>query len=150
MCPSRRWIAQEKTNEHSVIVTRIAIVAESEGLRRSLAAALGESAAFDVVSTTASTADASDAAEVVLLARPPRSVRRVVDATRTAPPALSNREREILALFADGLANKQIAVRLDIAPSTVKTHVEQLFEKLGVGTRTEAVAEAVRRGLLLL
>jgi DNA-binding CsgD family transcriptional regulator len=65
-------------------------------------------------------------------------------------PILSNREREILALLADGLANKQIAARLGISKNTVKTHIELLFDKLAVSTRAEAVATGVRRGLLLL
>jgi len=63
---------------------------------------------------------------------------------------LSNREREILALLADGLVNKQIAARLGISTNTVKTHLELLFDKLGVATRAEAVATGVKRGLLLL
>jgi DNA-binding NarL/FixJ family response regulator len=65
-------------------------------------------------------------------------------------PILTNREREILALLADGLANKQIAARLGISKNTVKTHIELLFEKLAVSSRAEAVATGVRRGLLLL
>ena len=63
---------------------------------------------------------------------------------------LSNREREILALLADGLVNKQIAARLGISTNTVKTHLELLFDKLSVATRAEAVATGVKRGLLLL
>ena len=55
---------------------------------------------------------------------------------------LSNREREILALLADGLVNKQIAARLGISANTVKTHLELLFEKLGVATRPAAVDAA--------
>ena len=62
---------------------------------------------------------------------------------------LSRREQEILALLADGLVNKQIAARLGISTNTVKTHIELLFEKLGVTTRAEAVASGVKRGLLL-
>ena len=65
-------------------------------------------------------------------------------------PSLTQREREILSLLADGLGNKQIAARLGISPSTVKTHVEVLFDKLEVTSRAEAVAVAVRRGLLFL
>ena len=64
--------------------------------------------------------------------------------------SLTNREREILALLADGLGNKQIAARLGISTNTVKTHLELLFEKIGVSSRAEAVATGVRRGLLLL
>ena len=52
--------------------------------------------------------------------------------------ALTLREREILALVADGRTNSQIAARLWIAPSTVKKHLEHVYEKLGVGGRTAA------------
>ncbi len=52
--------------------------------------------------------------------------------------ALTLREREILALVADGRTNPQIAARLWIAPSTVKKHLEHVYEKLGVGGRTAA------------
>jgi two-component system nitrate/nitrite response regulator NarL len=65
-----------------------------------------------------------------------------------AGPTLSSREREVLRLIADGLSIPAIASRLYLAPSTVKTHVQRLYEKLGVGDRAAAVAEAMRRGLL--
>ena len=64
--------------------------------------------------------------------------------------ALSPRESEILGMLADGLANKEIAVRLNISAHTVKSHVQSLFAKLGADTRAEAVAVGVRRGLILL
>lgn len=65
-----------------------------------------------------------------------------------AGPALSVREREVLVLIAGGLSIPAIAEKLFVAPSTVKTHVQRLYEKLGVGDRAAAVAEAMRRGLL--
>jgi DNA-binding NarL/FixJ family response regulator len=65
-------------------------------------------------------------------------------------PTLTPREREILAMLADGLPNKLIAARLGISDHTVKTHLEAIFEKLGASNRAEAVARAVRSGLLLL
>jgi DNA-binding NarL/FixJ family response regulator len=68
----------------------------------------------------------------------------------TALEALSPRETEILGMLADGLANKEIAVRLNISSHTVKSHVQSLFSKLGADTRAEAVAVGVRRGLILL
>lgn len=134
-------------------MTRIAIVAESEELRAALAAALGASAAFEVVSVSSSAADISSAVDVVVNARDATLGRRaptgaVEDAS--ADPPLTNRERQVLGLLADGLGNKQIAARLGISTNTVKTHLELLFEKLGVSSRTEAVATAARRGLLLL
>ncbi|MBV9879203.1 MAG: response regulator transcription factor [Gemmatirosa sp.] len=68
-----------------------------------------------------------------------------------APPALlSPREREVLALLAQGLANKAIAPRLGISEHTVKAHVASIFEKLHAGTRAEAVVTAARQGLLML
>jgi len=63
-------------------------------------------------------------------------------------PILTAREREVLALMADGLSGPQIAQRLIVAPPTVKTHQARLYEKLGVSDRAAAVAEAMRRGLL--
>ena len=63
---------------------------------------------------------------------------------------MKDRPRGHLTLLADGLVNKQIAARLGISTNTVKTHLELLFDKLGVTTRAEAVATGVRRGLLLL
>lgn len=65
-------------------------------------------------------------------------------------PALTPREREILAMLAEGLPNKLIASRLGISDHTVKTHLEAVFDKLGASNRAEAVARAVRSGLLLL
>jgi len=140
-------------------MTRVAIVAGSEELRAALAAALRADPAFDVVSATASADDASRSADVVLVARAPRNVSsRTTQAAGT--PArdgslleshpLTNREREILALLADGLGNKQIAAQLGISTNTVKTHLELLFDKLGASSRAEAVAIGVRRGALLL
>lgn len=63
-------------------------------------------------------------------------------------PTLSSREREVLNMIALGRSIPAIAEALFLAPSTVKTHVQRLYEKLGVGDRAAAVAEAMRRGLL--
>lgn len=139
-------------------MTRIAIVAASEALRSALASALAASPAFEIVAVSASGDEAPESAEVVLMARTQRVSGRAVraathDVLGTAAPAdlpLSHREREILALLADGLGNKQIAARLDISVNTVKTHLEMLFDKLGASSRAEAVAIGVRRGALLL
>lgn len=61
---------------------------------------------------------------------------------------LTQREAEILALLADGHSAGQIADRLVLGTSTVKTHLHHVYEKLGVTDRAAAVAEAMRRGLL--
>ena len=59
---------------------------------------------------------------------------------------LTGREREVLALVAEGMTNKQIARELRISPATVKVHVERLIGKLGVADRTQAAVLAVRMG----
>ena len=61
---------------------------------------------------------------------------------------LTEREREILALVADGLTNRAIAQRLGIATRTVEYHLGQIFQRLGVNSRAAAVREAMRRGWL--
>ncbi|HEY1753849.1 MAG TPA: response regulator transcription factor [Bryobacteraceae bacterium] len=63
---------------------------------------------------------------------------------------LSDRELEVLDLVAEGLSNKLIAHRLSISEHTVKTHVASIFAKLGASSRTEAVSQAIRRGLVML
>ena len=62
--------------------------------------------------------------------------------------ALTPREVEILDLVAEGLTNRQLAARLYLSEATVKTHLVHIFEKLGAGSRTGAVAAAVERGII--
>jgi len=66
------------------------------------------------------------------------------------PEALSDREVEVLRLMADGAANKEIAAGLSISESTVKTHIQTIFQKLGVSDRTGAVTQAIRKGIIRL
>ena len=61
---------------------------------------------------------------------------------------LTPRENEILQLLAEGLSAAQVAARLYISPSTAKTHMSKLYDKLGAGNRTQAVMNAVRLGLV--
>lgn len=61
---------------------------------------------------------------------------------------LTARELQILELIAGGATNKEIAVALDISDNTVRHHVNHIMEKLGVSDRTEAVATAMRSGVL--
>jgi len=63
-------------------------------------------------------------------------------------PLLTDREREVLALLADGRSAPEIGRALFLATSTVKSHLAHLYEKLGVSDRAAAVAEAMRRGLI--
>ncbi len=147
-------------------MTRVAVVAESEEVRAALAAALRASPAFEVVAAGAAMAEVAADAELVVIAREGRSGSRpragagagagegvgawVLEHDAASAPMLTQREREILGLLADGLGNKQIAARLRISTNTVKTHLELLFDKLGASSRTEAVTTAARMGLLLL
>lgn len=63
-------------------------------------------------------------------------------------PLMSARERETLKLIADGLSAPAIGRQLHLSTATVKTHLQHIYEKLGVSERAAAVAEAMRRGLL--
>ena len=66
----------------------------------------------------------------------------------TAARNLTKREREILALVAEGMSNREIADKLVLSPETVKSHVAAILEKLNVSDRTQAAIYAVRNGLV--
>jgi two-component system nitrate/nitrite response regulator NarL len=68
----------------------------------------------------------------------------------TAAEDLTPRELEVLQLLAQGLTNKRIAERLGISDHTAKFHVNAILAKLGAETRTEAIVQASRRGLVIL
>jgi len=85
------------------------------------------------------------------------AARVLAELAETAPPsppppagdeALTAREVEVLRLIAEGLANREIAARLVISEATVKTHVNNIFGKLGFDDRAQAVAYAFRSGLV--
>ena len=80
----------------------------------------------------------------------PKVAARLVQ--HTAQPAgfadFTPRERDVLRLLAEGFANKEIARRLSLSEKTVKTHVSNILQKLGVADRTQAALLAVRRGLV--
>lgn len=69
------------------------------------------------------------------------TLRRRLEAAGDAARLLTRREREVMAHATDGLTNAEIARVLVIEPSTVRKHLEHVFEKLGVGSRTAAVAK---------
>lgn len=80
-----------------------------------------------------------------------RAVRRLVGALEeTSGRGLTRREREVLALVAQGLSNEAIAARLAISPKTAKKHRENIRAKLGVSTAVQATQAAVRLGLVKL
>jgi NarL family two-component system response regulator LiaR len=81
----------------------------------------------------------------------PEAAQALVE-TANQPPApgldLTEREREVLALMVEGLNNTQIAGRLTVSPSTIKSHVSNILSKLRVNSRTEAVTLALRNRLI--
>lgn len=80
----------------------------------------------------------------------PKVASRLVQ--HTAQPSsfadFTPRQRDVLRLLAEGFANKEIARRLSVSEKTVKTHVSNILQKLGVADRTQAALLAVRRGLV--
>ena len=69
-------------------------------------------------------------------------------ATSPAPPKLSGREAEVLALLADGLGTGEIAGSLFMSESTAKTHITHIYQQLGAANRAQALVTAMRLGLL--
>ena len=76
-----------------------------------------------------------------------RSADKPAQQPTALPEPLSQRELEVLALIHEGHANKEIASKMKVAPATVKAHIRNLYGKLGVGRRTEALARARDLGL---
>ncbi|ARE73785.1 response regulator [Streptomyces sp. NPDC059558] len=73
---------------------------------------------------------------------------RLMDRMRTPAEALTKRELEVLQLVADGLSNQQISKQLFLSQATVKSHLVHVYAKLGVDSRTSAVAAAATRRLI--
>jgi DNA-binding NarL/FixJ family response regulator len=73
---------------------------------------------------------------------------RLLGRVRAGRPTLSPRESEILELVAEGLTNRLISKRLFISEATVKTHLVHVYDKLGVDSRTAAIAAAMQTGLI--
>jgi two-component system nitrate/nitrite response regulator NarL len=105
-----------------------------------------DSSRSELVESVLSCARGHDVVAPQLAAGLAGEIRRNRDSS--AAPALSPREREVLVLIAEGRSIPAMATELFLAPSTVKTHVQRLYEKLGVSDRGAVVAEAMRRGLL--
>lgn len=117
--------------------TRLAIARQVAESAPSVAVAEAQSA-LEVFDALAAAPDADAAANVLRgLGKPGRSAPR-------GAGALTHRESEVLDLIAEGLTNEQIACRLFISKRTVEHHVSSIFAKLGLATRTEAAAYALR------
>lgn len=108
-----------------------------------------DAGALGYLQKSASRAELLDALHAVGQNRrslPPELARRL-NAIRLGP-AITPREREILAFIAAGRANKEIAATLNVSEDTVKRHVSHILEKLDVNDRAQATAEAIRRGIV--
>jgi DNA-binding NarL/FixJ family response regulator len=75
---------------------------------------------------------------------------QVFEAGELVNDTLTGRELEVLQLAAEGMANKQIALALNISEHTVKFHLSSLYSKLGVTSRTEAIRAGVRQGRVVM
>jgi len=128
----------------------IAVSDDPAQLWTSAARALGLRAALPFSATAEELATAARAVHAGLLAVHPDALApsRVGDAAADAGAPLTPREREIVELMAEGSSNRTIALRLAISRHTVKFHVASILAKLGARSRAEAVAVALRRGLL--
>jgi two-component system, NarL family, response regulator LiaR len=81
----------------------------------------------------------------------PEAAQSLVETTNLPPVPgldLTEREREVLALLIEGLSNTQIAAKLSVSSSTIKSHVSNVLSKLGVASRTEAVSLALRHHIV--
>ncbi len=110
-----------------------------------------DEAADEVLAAAKAAADGEVLIDPATLTRLLHQVAREREARRDAMAlfdALTEREREVLGLLAEGLRNDDIAHRLFISPQTVQTHVRNLLAKLGVHSKLEAVALAVKHGTI--
>lgn len=93
---------------------------------------------------------AIEAVAAGLIVMPPELLEPAGSSHSPGERVLTAREIEVLRMLAEGLANKEIAWRLGLSEHTVKFHVTQVFNKLNVSSRTEAVTAGLRQGLILL
>ena len=97
---------------------------------------------------------ALEAAGAGLVLLHPSSARMLIEASLPAMDEtgemehLTAREHQVLRLMGEGLGNKEIAARLGISDHTAKFHISSILAKLGAGSRTEAVRQGIRRGLI--
>lgn len=121
----------------------LAALRERDRLTRQVQDAVAQ-ALVGVLAETRTGAEADPDSARAALGRVEAAVTETLGAVR----ALTARERDVLRLMVEGLANKEIATRLAVSDKTVKTHVSSVLVKLGVADRTQAAVLAVRSGLV--
>ena len=161
-------VAEETQPDVALVDYRMPRLAGPDLVRRLVAAAPAMRVAVytaDADDRLVATALEAGAAAVVLKEAPLADVVRALDAVlaggmyvdpvlaplvvaRDAKTSLTDRERDVLSLLAEGLSHEEIGGRLSISAETVRTHVRKACERLGAVTRTQAVAIAVRRRLI--
>jgi DNA-binding NarL/FixJ family response regulator len=99
-----------------------------------------KSSSVDELLATVSTLSRDPEGDNVVVSMPRGSLERLGDGHESA---LSDRELEVLVLVARGLSNRQVATQLHISEATVKRHLANIYEKVGVGSRSDAVRTAL-------
>jgi DNA-binding NarL/FixJ family response regulator len=128
--PETDWVAQLLTSRPSAVLRR-------DCSERQLAAAVQAASAGLIV---------LEPETMQGLLRPPPDTIELEPGDEELTP----RETEVLRMMTEGLSNREIASTLGISEHTVKFHIASIFGKLGTSSRTEAVTEGIRRGLVLL
>lgn len=141
-----RAIRRDHPNTHVIALTSFR---EQDLVQKSL-----EAGAIGYLLKNVTADELADAIRKAHQGRPtlaPEATQALIHATTQPPPLghdLTEREREVLALMAEGITNPQIADKLFVSRSTIKFHVSSILSKLGAASRTEAVALALQHGLV--
>lgn len=139
-------VLPERISEPTVVLTDTSLI--NAALQAGIRGVLSRDASPEEIES------AIHAVHAGLVVFPAGSVPDLVRDPRPSAAALaeplSDRELEVLNLIAEGQSNKLIAIALTISEHTVKTHVASILSKLGAASRTEAVSQAIRRGLVML
>jgi two-component system NarL family response regulator len=126
----------------------VAVVAYCESQAPGTVERALQAGALGVVSKSEDTAEVLRAGHVVAHGKQHVSPAMQSAAGPVESAEVTPRQRELLQLLADGLGTEDAAMALGVSPETVKTHIEGLMAKLGASGRTEAVAIALRRGII--
>jgi len=151
--PEGGGLAVLRAMQREGLATRVLFLSGS--LTPAISYELVEAGAAGVLSKQAEPAEIADAllriatGETVLCAEVQTALMQQVRERRERPSTLlTPREGEVLKFLAEGLSAPQIADELHLSPSTIKTHLKRLYERLEVSDRAAAVAEGMRRGLI--